>query len=196
MRAGEIGPATERLLRAIDTDDPVWLSEIGGYEYATPIVGLVRRGCAVRVRSNPCQLQITAAGRATIQAIDARRQREAERVAEVVRRLKPIIDIVHQAMIPFPAVSLADVLGRTRPNAIVAARRAVIVAIATARPSWPQSEIARRLGIDHTTILHALRRHLDAGYLKRGRQWHGDGARAIVAAQATTATSDAPTQAP
>ena len=55
-------------------------------------------------------------------------------------------------------VPVENILGKSRERVVVEARHAAIQAVADAFPTWSLKMIARQFGMDHTSILHALKR--------------------------------------
>lgn len=81
-------------------------------------------------------------------------------------------------------MTLADVMSRSRKQSIVDARAACVIAVMTARPNFSLSETGRYFGLDHTTILYIVQRHVVRTQKPFGNPpWTPERARASLAAK-------------
>lgn len=193
-----------RLLRTIAAaDGPIRLRLISKPNGGASFYALAKRGYVTReIRRHKCDLQvwtaIADAGRQALMAADRSRMDRMHAIAIRKTQRHTASDIISTALARHPGATLRELgNGSIRTRCITMARRDAIVALAEAFPHWSTIKIAQTIGLHNTTALYALRKHLNPGYTNAARrQWHRGDARAIVAARAATAASDAPTQAP
>lgn len=71
---------------------------------------------------------------------------------------RSISQIVDEVLLGFPGITVQAVKGRSRTFPVVAARHAAIYAVKMERPDMSYPAIGRWFGLDHTSILHCVRK--------------------------------------
>lgn len=73
------------------------------------------------------------------------------------KHAKRLVQAVAESVGSRMGVSAEDILGRSRLRLIVNARHESIAEVHRARPHWSYPQIGLAFGLDHTTVLNALR---------------------------------------
>ena len=72
---------------------------------------------------------------------------------------KPIKKIIESVMRNFPMITWTEIISARRSRHIIEARHKCFVAVFTERPDLSYPAIGKIFNRDHTTIMHAVRKH-------------------------------------
>lgn len=98
--------------------------------------------------------RIATARREQEQAAALAKARSASRAAHGPNDVRRLVHETAQAH----GVTFTDIMGKSRKQAVVRARWAAIAAVRQSRPMWSLPRIGAFFDLDHTSVLHALRR--------------------------------------